>query len=220
MKHKEDELIPTRASLLYRLKDWQDNSSWQEFFDTYWKLVYGVAHKSGLSDAEAQDVVQEVLVSVAKHMPSFKYDPAIGSFKAWLLNMTRWRIYGQFRKRQPGADKIPLPEESSDRTTLIEGLPDPNALVQEEVWEADWHQSLMAKAMSNIQRKVDPARFQIFDFYVNKEWPPEKVASTFGVSVDQVYQIKHRMTDTLREEFHRIEREYSPEPKRPKSDPA
>src|SRR6266498_5508962 len=113
MPHHSDELIPTRASLINRLKDWQDQSSWQEFFDTYWKLIYGVARKTGLTDAEAQDVVQETMVSVAKHMPGFQYDPAIGSFKAWLLNMTRWRIIGQFRKRGPFAEHRPFPGDTA-----------------------------------------------------------------------------------------------------------
>src|SRR5262245_37419305 len=49
--------IPTRQSLLVRLKDWDDSTSWKDFFDTYWKLIYGVARKAGLTDAEAQDVV-------------------------------------------------------------------------------------------------------------------------------------------------------------------
>ncbi len=63
-----DEFIPTRQSLLSRLKDWDDRESWKDFFNTYWKLIYGVAIKSGLSDAEAQDVVQEAVISVAKKM--------------------------------------------------------------------------------------------------------------------------------------------------------
>src|ERR1044071_8154758 len=99
MAQVSDELIPTRTTLIHRLKNWQDQSSWQDFFDTYWKLLFDVALKSGLSEVEAQDVVQETMISVAKHMPKFKYDPAIGTLKAWLLNMTRWRIADQIRKR-------------------------------------------------------------------------------------------------------------------------
>ena len=49
----------TRASLLNRLKNWQDQASWQEFFDTYWKLIFATARSAGLADDEAQDVVQE-----------------------------------------------------------------------------------------------------------------------------------------------------------------
>src|SRR5689334_22221633 len=92
------EFIPTRSTLLSRLKDWDDHASWKDFFDTYWKLIYATAIKSGLSDAEAQDVVQDTVVSVAKKMQEFKYDPALGSFKGWLLQLTRWRILNQLKK--------------------------------------------------------------------------------------------------------------------------
>ena len=81
--------LQTRWSLIGRLKDMDDRQSWQEFFDAYWKLIYSVALKAGLSDAEAQEVVQETVISVANKMPEFKADPAAGSFKSWLLTLTR-----------------------------------------------------------------------------------------------------------------------------------
>jgi RNA polymerase sigma factor (sigma-70 family) len=205
MKPTEDELIPTRASLIHRLKDWQDNASWQDFFQIYWKLIYGVARQTGLTDDEAQDVVQETLVSVAKHMPTFAYDPALGSFKAWLLNMTRWRIIGQFRKRQPVAE--PAAPDSGHRTDPGADVPDPNALNLDAMWEAEWETNLLHAAMNNLKRRLEPQRLQIFDFYVTKEWPPEKVAARFGVSVDLVYQTKHRVTELIRAEVRRLEKE-------------
>src|SRR5437870_3033761 len=96
-----DELAPTRSSLIGRLKDWEDQEGWREFFNTYWKLIYATAIKAGLMDAEAQDVVQDTVLSVAKKMRDFKYDPGIGSFKGWLLQLTRWRILNQLKKRLP-----------------------------------------------------------------------------------------------------------------------
>jgi RNA polymerase sigma-70 factor (ECF subfamily) len=205
MKRTNDELTSTRASLIHRLKDWQDESSWRDFFNVYWKLIYGVARKAGLTDAEARDVVQETLISVAKHMPTFKYDPGIGSFRAWLLNMTRWRIVGQFRKRQPVADHKPQ-GDSTARTDTIEAMAD-QSLDLEAAWQAEWETNLMNAAMNNLRRRIDPQRLQIFDFYVNKEWPPEKVAERFGVSTDLIYQIKHRVTEALRAEVNRLEKE-------------
>src|SRR5213076_378246 len=101
MPPQKDELIPTRATLINRLKDWQDQASWQDFFDTYWKLIYGIARKAGLTDAEAQDVVQETVITVSRKIGGLRYDPAIGSFKGWMLQITRWRIVDQFRKREP-----------------------------------------------------------------------------------------------------------------------
>ena len=100
MPDNPDELIPTRRSLLDRLRNWDDQASWKDFFETYWKLIYGVARKAGLSDAEAQDVVQESIFSVARYIPDFRYDPALGSFKSWLMRLTRCRIADHFRKRQ------------------------------------------------------------------------------------------------------------------------
>jgi RNA polymerase sigma-70 factor (ECF subfamily) len=204
MKLREDELIPTRASLIHRLRSWQDQSSWHDFFNIYWRLIYGVARKAGLLDDEAQDVVQETLISVAKHMPTFQYDPAIGSFKAWLLTMTRWRIIAQFRKRKPAAERRGRSSGSAPRTDTVEAIADPNAISVDEVWEAEWENNLVAAAMSNLKRRLDPQKYQVFDFYVNKDWPPEKVAERFGIPVSQVYQIKHRVTESLKLEVSRL----------------
>src|SRR5262245_13742140 len=100
MTSLSDSFTGTRLSLLTRLKNWDDSEGWREFFDTYGKPIYRFAIKSGLSDAESQDVVQETLLAVAKQMPGFRYDPSKGSFRRWLFNQTRWRIADAFRKRQ------------------------------------------------------------------------------------------------------------------------
>lgn len=206
MSKNEDDVIRTRATLLNRLKNWSDQASWQEFFDIYWKLIYGVARKAGLSDAEAQDVVQESMVSVAKHIPAFKYDPALGSFKGWLLHMTRWRIVDQLRKRGPIAPHRPSDGDTA-RTATIERIADEKSLDWDAIWEADWKKTILDAAMARVKRRLDPQKFQIFDFYVNREWPPEKVAQTFNVTVNQVYLVKNRVTEMLRDEFRRLEQE-------------
>jgi hypothetical protein len=94
-----EEFIPTRYTLLSRLQNWEDNESWKDFFDTYWRLIYSLARKSGLTEVEAQDAVQETVISVAKHIHKFRRDRKLGSFKGWLRNITRWRIADQLRKR-------------------------------------------------------------------------------------------------------------------------
>ena len=202
-----DELIPTRATLIQRLKNWQDQASWQEFFDVYWKLIYSIARQGGLTESEAQDVVQETLISVAKHMPSFKYDPAIGSFKTWLLNMTRWRIADQVRKRLPlaslqeSSDGV-LREEYENLGSASEVSPD-----LEKIWDAEWEKNLLEVAIGKARRRLDPQQYQIFDFYVNKGWEPERVAKTLGVSVNQVYLAKHRVTEMISNEVERLKKE-------------
>lgn len=206
MEAHSRELIPTRASLLERLPNLQDEASWNEFFETYWKLIYGVARRSGLTDVEAQDVVQETMVSVMKHIPTFKYDPSKGSFKAWLLNMTRWRILDQLRKRLPVREPR-LKDDASVGTSLLEKLIDPKSEDLDATWNVEWEKTLYEAARTKVKNRIDPQKFQIFDFYVTKEWPPEKVAATFGVSVDQVYLAKHRVMEMIKHEIKRMEKE-------------
>ena len=201
-----DELIPTRATLIRRLKNWQDQSSWQDFFDTYWRLIYGVARKGGLTEAEAQDVVQETMIAVAKHMPTFEYNPAIGSFKGWLLNMTRWRITDQLRKRGPAfAAGRSLPEDTATGTHTMDRVIDPASPALDVLWNTEWEKNLLDAALAKVKRRLDPQKYQIFDLYMNKAWPPEKVAAAFGISVDQVYMAKHRTTEMIKEEVKRLE---------------
>ena len=67
--------IPTRASLLGRLKNWDDRESWDDFALTYSRLIRGFAIQSGLTEAEARDVEQETLLCVAKTIHQFESRP-------------------------------------------------------------------------------------------------------------------------------------------------
>jgi RNA polymerase sigma-70 factor (ECF subfamily) len=71
----------------------------------------------------------------------------------------------------------------------------------------DWKKNLAEAALARIRARVDPQKYQLFDFYVNKEWPAAKVAERFGVSVNQVYLARHRLTALLKEEIQRLEEE-------------
>jgi RNA polymerase sigma factor (sigma-70 family) len=198
-------LLATRRSLVDRLADWDDRKHWQEFFDTYWKLIYSVARKSGLTDAEAQEVVQETIITVAKNIDRLRYDPAIGSFKGWLLQITRWRIADQFRKREPGNTK--RPRSADERlTATIERLPDPNIVDLDTLWEKEWQENLLAAAITRVKKKVDPKQFQIFDCYVRKEWPAKKVAEQLRVNIGQVYLARHRVSALLKKEIKALEK--------------
>ena len=203
-----DELTATRTTLLQRLKNWQDQSSWQDFFDTYWKLIYSGALKAGLNEAEAQEVVQETMISVAKHMPTFEYDRAIGSFKAWLLTMTRWRITDQLRKRRRLAAHDSF-DDTDAHARMTGKMVDPVSECLDALWDAEWQKNLLDAAIDKVRRRLDPQKYQIFDFYVNKEWSSDDVAKAFGISIDQVYLAKHRVTEMITEEVKRLEMKMS-----------
>lgn len=198
-------LLATRRSLVDRLANWDDQRRWQDFFDTYWKLIYSAARKSGLTDSEAQEVVQETVITVAKKIDKLRYDPALGSFKGWLLQITRWRIADQFRKRDSMQTQREGPDDDR-KTSTIERLPDLNAVDLDVLWEREWQENLFHAAIARVKKKVDPKHFQIFDCYVRKEWPAQKVAAQLGVSVGQVYLARHRVSALIKKEVKTLER--------------
>ena len=212
MATRLDDSIPTRQSLLNRLKDWTDQESWRDFFDTYWRLLYTVATKAGLSDAEAQDIVQETVAAVAKKMPDFRYDPAVGSFKNWLLTIARRRIIDYLRRseRQPARPAGTRPGAVADgtRTATVERIPDPAANI-DAIWQDEWKKNLMAAAIECVRGKVDPKQFQIFDCRVLKQWPVRDVARTLEVSIVKVYSDAHRVSGLVKKELRRLERKMS-----------
>lgn len=199
-------LIATRRSLVDRLHDWEDRKHWQEFFDTYGKLIFSAALKSGLTEIEAQEVVQETIITVAKKVGQLRYDPARGSFKGWLLHITRWRIADQFRKRRPG-DNQKRASSDTRLTATIERVADPKAEELDDFWEREWQENLLAAAMQRLKKRIDAKQFQIFDCYVRKEWPAQKVATELGVSMGQVYLARHRVTALLKKEIRALQKE-------------
>lgn len=195
-----NEIIPTRRSLLSRLKNWDDQEAWRVFFDTYWKLIYNAAIRAGLTDAEAQDVVQETVIGISRKIPEFVYDPAKGSFKTWLMRQTTWRIAGQLRKRLPVEPASAMPR-TSGRTTAMERVADPAKPPLESLWEDEWENNLLDAAFRRVRAKVDAKQLQIYDLCVRKRWPPSKVAQDLRVGTARVYLAKHRVGNLLKKEL-------------------
>jgi RNA polymerase sigma factor (sigma-70 family) len=202
-----DSLLPTRQSLLSRLRDCQDQDGWRQFFDTYWRLIYRVARQSGLDDATAQDVVQNTFIYLARRMPRFRYDRARGSFKSWLRRVTRSRI-SVFRRRAE-AKEPPLPELSleDDGVPVWETIPDPAGEAMDEVWQHEWEDNLLKAALRRISAKVSAQQLMIFELAALGEVPLKQVARKLDVSLMQVYLARHRVGKLFKAEVERLRRE-------------
>ena len=202
-----DDPIPTRYSLLSRLKNWEDDESWREFFDTYWRLIYAVALKSGLTDAEAQEVVQETIICVAKNIQKFKRDRKLGSFKGWLRNLTHWRIADQLRKRIKVL-RNDMALESQSLSALDE-MPGQTMDSAESDWESEWQRNLLKTALEQVKRHVREEQYQLFDLYVIRQWPVDRITQTLNVSATRVYLAKYRITRRLKKEVRRLEAKWN-----------
>ena len=206
MQTNANEVLPTRWSLLSRLKNWDDQDSWRQFFDTYWQLIYNSGLKAGLTHTEAEELVQEVVITVTKKMSTFKTDPAQGSFKSWLLTLTRWRITDQLRKRPRGQDGRRAVEEETTRTATVERMPDPEMGRLEAEWDAEWQKHLLQTAFDRVKNQVRPDVVQIFDLVVNKQWPALKVARRLNINLARVYYARCKVASLLKQEIKRLEK--------------
>lgn len=202
-----DSLLPTRKSLLSRLRDCQDQDGWREFFEMYWRLVYRVARQSGLDDAAAQDVVQNTFIYLTRRMPQFRYDKARGSFKSWLRRVTRSRI-SVFRRRAE-AKEPPLPELSleDEDVPVWETIPDPAGDKVDEIWQREWEENLIKAALRRISPKVSAEQLMIFELAALGEVPLKQVARKLDVSLMQVYLARHRVGKLFQAEILRLRRE-------------
>src|SRR5689334_6396524 len=149
--------VPTRATLLIRLKDWKDQKSWQEFYDTYWRMIYGLATRAGLSDAEAQDILQDTVCKVAEKIPGFNYDPKVGSFKAWLLTIARRRVIDALRRIRLENTRMAMPpapsSEHPTKTSPLDQIPDPDSFDFDAAWDLEWKEGIYQAALDRIRKK-------------------------------------------------------------------
>jgi RNA polymerase sigma factor (sigma-70 family) len=196
----------TRKSLIERLGNWEDQKSWDEFYQTYWRLIYSVALKSGLRPDEAMDAVQEVVLALAKQSKKQQYDPKQGSFKVWLMNLTRWRINDQYRRRAKDTHLSHGPDHDKRDTATFDRFADPRTGDLERLWNVEWARNLLDRALARVKTQVSPKQFQIFDAYVVKDWSVGKVMSELGVSLAQVYLAKHRVGKILKHEIAAFEK--------------
>jgi len=201
--------LPTRKSLLHRLRDAGDDASWRTFFETYWRLIYNVARKSGLADDAAQEVVQETVISVARQIPEFRYDPQAGSFKQWLLLITRRRIQDHLRKLYR---TLPALDSSAELAghgmeTLPSPVLPPDAAI-EAAWEEEWRENVFQAALVRVRAQVNPKSYQAFDYCVLQNLRAPVVAKMLGLNVAQVYLARHRVSKAVKRAATEVEEDF------------
>jgi RNA polymerase sigma factor (sigma-70 family) len=200
----------TRLSLLKRVRDPRDAESWQHFFQKYWKLIYQLALRHGLTDFEAEEVVQLTMISVSENLPKFRYNPAKGSFRSWLLTQARWHIHEVGRTKrerenvfQPLDERqVAPPRPNHDTATaLLHGIIDSGAYT---VVDGDWSETVHAAAMAAVRAQVSAIHYQVFDLYVLRKWSAKRVAATLGVRRFLLYLWSTRMKRVYEQELRRI----------------
>ena len=144
-------------------------------------------------------------LTVARNLKTFKTSPEHGSFRAWLLTATRWRIINQFKKRRPEEwARIERSLDDTKGTSIIDRQAAPHDAQFEAVWDQEWRDHVTQIALQALKGKVQPKHYQIFYLHTIRGKSVRDVTRMLGVTASQVYLVKHRLAFAFRKEIERL----------------
>jgi RNA polymerase sigma-70 factor (ECF subfamily) len=217
----------TSPSLLIRIRDASDRQAWQEFVELYAPLIYGLARRRGLQDADAADVTQEVFRAVAKRLSArsirgakdtpdaasreesseslspWEYDPERGSFRSWLYTVTRHKI-SDFLSSSRGLR--PRLQGSGDTANQIFLEQHPEAAEDESQWQQDYQQRVFAWAAQRIRNDFQEKTWDAFWQLAVEGKSGEETARSLHMTVGAVYVAKSRVLARLKKEIEQLNR--------------
>ena len=183
--------IPTRATLLLRMRDPEDDAAWQEFARLYTPLILQYCRRRGLQDADAQDVTQDVMRSVSKAINNFEYDQNRGLFRQWLYTVIRSKLNTFFTRNA----RKPVP--SGD--TVVQDLLDKSeAGAVDEIWEQEYRRHLIRAALEKIRPDIETRTFDAFWKTTIEEQDVSEVAKALDLSPAAIYTAKYRIVQRLK----------------------
>jgi len=189
----------TRITLLARIKNPDNVEAWGEFARLYGPVVYGFARKRGLQDADAADVVQDVLRSVARNAERMEYDPEKGTFRGWLYTVARNKIYNFLnasKRRARGVGDVTSQER-------LEAIADPDDDA-ERIWELEYQRRLSATAMDRIKHEFQPNTWEAFWGTAVEGRNATEVGEQLKLTAGAVYVAKSRVLARLRNEVQQL----------------
>ncbi len=188
----------TRVSLLVQIRDGANHSAWHEFVQLYGPVVYGFARRRGLQDADAADLMQDVLQSVSAAIGRLDYDRQRGTFRGWLFTITRNKILNFLAAR-----KI-RPQGSGDTTTnrLLDAQPGESG--GEDAWELEYQRRLASLAMDRVKAEFQDKTWQAFWLTAVEGQSAADVGRRVGLSPGAVYVAKSRVLARLKEEVEAL----------------
>lgn len=184
----------TRTSLVLQLREPGNHAAWQEFARLYGPVIYGFARKRGLQDADAADMMQDVLRSVSGAIGTLDYDRRRGSFRGWLFTITRNKIFNFLSAR-----KI-RPQGSGDTTTNKLLDQEPAATDDTDTWELEYQRRIAALAMEKIKGEFQEKSWQAFWRTAVEGVGVPEVSRELGMSAGAIYVAKSRVLARLKEE--------------------
>ena len=185
--------IHTQPSLLLRIRQPADAAAWREFVDLYAPLVYGFLRKQSLQDADAADVAQDVLRTVAQRIGELRYDPARGTFRGWLFTIVNSRL-NDFRRR--GQRQRALVVHAAEQISEAE-----QESASSAEWDLDYQRQVFHAAAERVRGDFGTSAWRAFWQAAVEGRPAKEIAADLGMSQAAVYLAKARIMNRIREEL-------------------
>ncbi len=192
----------TRPSLILRLRDSRDAEAWQEFVAIYEPLIYRLARGKGLQDADAHELVQDVMVAVSRAVENWDPDPARGRFRHWLFRIARNLIVNFMTRKK----FRPIGSGDSRIAEMLEQQCD-LACEESVVFDLEFRREVFRWAAAQVRGQVRENTWKAFWRSTVDDRPVEAVADEMNVSVGSVYIARSRVMARLREAVKRFESE-------------
>lgn len=183
----------TTTILLEQLRD-SEPIAWQRFSERFRPPMLGFASKFGLSEALAEDAVQEALIKFVEGYRSGQYDRERGRLGTWLFTL----LYHSIRSQRRDNARSPIQgPRSNARTTFFSAIPDQHEAQQD--WELDWERHTLSTCMSQLRGEMSPTHFRAFELTSLQQVPAAEVADQLNMSREAVYQARYRVLKRLEE---------------------
>jgi RNA polymerase sigma-70 factor (ECF subfamily) len=185
----------TSFSLLHRARRSPEDSGWRELCALYEPLLRRWLRRYDLVGADADDLVQEVLVVVTQELGRFEHNARVGAFRTWLRTVLVHRVKDHWRKR----NHRPAAEGGTQFLQRIRELEDDASGVSRQ-WDREHDRHVVGRLLARIEPLFEPQTFEAFRRVVIDRDPPQVVARELGLSLNAVYIAKSRVLRELRRE--------------------
>ncbi len=192
-------MIPeTKISLILRLADRNDHEAWQHFETVYRPVVYKTARGKGLQDADAEDVVQQVMASVSRALQQRPHDKQRARFRTWLYRVTHNAIINAIQRRKP--------DRATGDTGVQEQLKQiPLSLAESQMMDSTYQRSVFQWAAERIRTEFQEDTWQAFWMTMVDNVSCEAAAAELGKQIGSIYAARSRVVRRLRQKIQEFD---------------
>ena len=184
----------TRTSVLKAVSDVGNAAAWQRLFDLYAGYVFAIARKKGLTDMDADDVVQLVFADLVRILPEFSYDRTKGRFRSYLTGLVNWRVMDKLRSNKRDSEQLDAYKTEAKVQSTVDS----------DFAERQWHAAALDEALRRIKPEVRPEHYAAFYASTIEGHDVETVMQLYNLSRDNLYQIRKRLTAKVKQKVTEV----------------